>query len=130
MSSEPFLVEDYAPLAASQLFPYVPLLNVFSLLGCILVLPTFWRTELFSLRCGVISPLISFVIDAINMIIWRGHARDIPTYGRICESEISENNIHYIHLRDVSYRSRGVLRLWGRYTFEHDRMFPVTMDLL
>ncbi|CAG7852054.1 SubName: Full=Uncharacterized protein {ECO:0000313/EMBL:CCA74703.1} [Serendipita indica DSM 11827] len=84
MSLEPILVEDYIPFTASHLFPYVPLTNALGLLGRILVLPVFWRPELFALRCSVVPLLIPLLFNAISMVVWRGHARDIPIYGRIC----------------------------------------------
>ena len=86
MSFEPFLVDDYGSFTASELFPYVPLMNALGVLGCILVLPVFWRTGVFAIKCHVIACLIPMLIDGFNMgVVWRGHARDIKIYGRMCE---------------------------------------------
>ncbi|CAG7851988.1 SubName: Full=Uncharacterized protein {ECO:0000313/EMBL:CCA67992.1} [Serendipita indica DSM 11827] len=61
----------------------VPALFIWSTVGmlcCLPVLPQFWATQIFALRCHIIIVLLHCTQMMINGCVWSGHAQYIPIY--------------------------------------------------
>ncbi|KAG8848578.1 a-factor receptor [Serendipita sp. 411] len=71
---------DDNPSGFSDLFPFVPLLCVASIICCTLILPSFVKTRVFILNFYVLWLIFGCALIAVNMCIWRNNIRDIPIY--------------------------------------------------
>ncbi|KAG8752331.1 a-factor receptor [Serendipita sp. 396] len=67
----------------SGLFPGAPILCFLSFLCCMLLLPGFIKTRVFTLIFSVVWIGFGCLIIGVNMCIWRNNTRDAPIYADI-----------------------------------------------
>ncbi|KAG8814075.1 hypothetical protein FRC18_002175 [Serendipita sp. 400] len=64
----------------SDLFPVLPLFSLASLVCCMLILPAFIKTRVFTLVTLTLWLALGNLLICINLCIWRNNTRNIPIY--------------------------------------------------
>ena len=60
--------------------PHAPFWALLGILCCLIVLPRFWPTRIFTLNFHASAILVSYIVMFIDTLVWRDHARYIPVY--------------------------------------------------
>ncbi|KAG9054474.1 hypothetical protein FS842_005013 [Serendipita sp. 407] len=73
-------VQQSGVVGLSDLFPILPIFSLVSFVCCMLVLPAFIKTRVFSLIIHVLWLALGNLLICINFCLWKNNTRNIPIY--------------------------------------------------